>query len=208
MSVSFCRQKPTTWWSLRTHKKKKNILIFLSLSNIIYKLQSTKQVAKNQVITKSHTGLTSTTVLHPNLTNFPLILCLLLLRLSSSESESDSLIKFDTQSTSSNHIIKPFFFFFNLIFNTKSKNTNPTTYFYFLKKYIYFFIFNNRKDTLILYLSDPHKATTLKCFSLLSLLLQNLTLKFSLSFLFKNRDWFLNKFLSVGPYDLIDNIYH
>ena len=208
MSVSFCSQKPTTWWSLAPTKKK-NILIFLSLSNIIYKLQSTKQVAKNQVNTKTHTGLTSTTVLHPNLTNFPLILCLLLLRLSSSESESDSLIKFDTQSTSSNHIIKPFFFFFfNLIFNIKSKNTNPTTYFYFLKKYIYFFIFNNRKDTLILYLSDPHKATTLKCFSLLSLLLQNLTLKFSLSFLFKNRDWFLNKFLSVGPYDLIDNIYH
>ena len=45
-----------------THKKKK-ILIFLSLSNIIYKLQSTKQVAKNQVNTKTNTGLTSTTVL-------------------------------------------------------------------------------------------------------------------------------------------------
>ena len=45
----------------------KNIYIYPDLSQlvqyIIYKLQSTKQVAKNQVNTKTHTGLTSTTVL-------------------------------------------------------------------------------------------------------------------------------------------------
>ena len=45
----------------------KKIYIYPDLSQlvqyIIYKLQSTKQVAKNQVNTKTHTGLTSTTVL-------------------------------------------------------------------------------------------------------------------------------------------------